>query len=426
MVSQLSAVYFQSYQMAQELARKAQKCFDHEIGLNKGETFIQHTHWDSLKKGLLAGDRLQYDLKRMEMAYLDRNRREYELTKHVSLAMLDPIALLRLKQDGKCTVSLPEALFDLDYPGHYRRRIKSLSLTIPCVTGPYTNVSCTLRLIKNEIRISNSVKSYPRASGADDRFKDNVGTLQAIATSSGQNDSGLFELSFRDERYLPFEGAGVISTWELELPTEFKQFDYDTISDVILHINYTARDGGSELKKKAEESLKDAETKMIKLGKDSALFRLFSAKHEFPTQWQRFLNSPNASKGEQTLDLDLKVERFPFFVTGKKITVKTMHTFLKVSPETNVKSMSVGYDLKKGATSLTGKEPKLTWKGVLGGKPIEGTLYDATPDTTQTLGSQPWQLVVPKGAGGGVRKSDGWLDPKVVEDVWLVCQYSIS
>ena len=33
---------------------------------------------------------------------------------------------------------------------------------------------------------------------------------EAIATSSGQNDSGLFELNFRDERYLPFEFHGAM------------------------------------------------------------------------------------------------------------------------------------------------------------------------------------------------------------------------
>ena len=68
-------------------------------------------------------------------------------------------------------------------------------------------------------------------------------------------------LNFRDERYLPFEDAGVISTWRLELsesgrtrtaiPLELPQFDFDTIVDVILHMRYTARDGGQVLKQKA-------------------------------------------------------------------------------------------------------------------------------------------------------------------------------
>ena len=47
-----------------------------------------------------------------------------------------------------------EELFDLDYPGHYFRRIKSVSLTLPCVAGPYTNISCTMRLLKNSLRIN--------------------------------------------------------------------------------------------------------------------------------------------------------------------------------------------------------------------------------------------------------------------------------
>ena len=39
---------------------------------------------------------------------------------------------------------------------------------------------------------------------------------------------------------MPFEGAGAISSWELSLPKNFRQFDYQTINDVILHISYTA------------------------------------------------------------------------------------------------------------------------------------------------------------------------------------------
>ena len=46
-------------------------------------------------------------------------------------------------------------------------------------------------------------------------------------------------------RYLPFEGAGADATWTLELPTDFKSFDYSMISDVMLHMRYTARVSGS-------------------------------------------------------------------------------------------------------------------------------------------------------------------------------------
>jgi hypothetical protein len=58
--------------------------------------------------------------------------------------------------------------------------------------------------------------------------------------------------------FLPYEGAGVVSTWSLELFNDqdfldpdtglqdfgkpLRQFDYRTISDAILHIKYTARE----------------------------------------------------------------------------------------------------------------------------------------------------------------------------------------
>ncbi|KAL3483058.1 hypothetical protein BJX62DRAFT_89004 [Aspergillus germanicus] len=77
-----------------------------------------------------------------------------------------------------------------------------------------------------------------------------------IATSSGQGDDGLFETNVRnDERYLPFEFCGVSdSTWSIELPPENNQFDLRTLSDAVLHVDYTAREGGEALRQAATES----------------------------------------------------------------------------------------------------------------------------------------------------------------------------
>ena len=51
-------------------------------------------------------------------------------------------------------------------------------------------------------------------------------------------------MNCRDERYLPFEGAGEIARWRVELPRDTNAFGFDTISDVVLHLRYTAREGG--------------------------------------------------------------------------------------------------------------------------------------------------------------------------------------
>ena len=155
-----------------------------------------------------------------------------------------PMAFLALQAAGSAEIELPEWLFDLDYPGHYMRRIKNVSLTIPAVVGPYTGVHCRLTLLSSSHprrsspsrRRSSAAASSATAgtaaapvlwlpTGGNGRRAAAVrlGTpatthsrpmpgscgptprREAIATSSGQNDSGLFELDFRDERYLPFE-----------------------------------------------------------------------------------------------------------------------------------------------------------------------------------------------------------------------------
>ena len=66
-----------------------------------------------------SADLLLHDIKRMETSYLDKNKREYEVTKHISLALADPLALVRLRATGVCDFEIPEALYDVDHPGHY-------------------------------------------------------------------------------------------------------------------------------------------------------------------------------------------------------------------------------------------------------------------------------------------------------------------
>lgn len=322
MISQVSSVYFQAYQLAYDMAKRAEKSFQRELGL-QNSSYIQFGYWDSLKKGLLSGDKLMHDLYRMEAAYYERNRRELELTKHISLAQVDPWCLLQLRTVGECTLNIPEWLFDMDYPGHYLRRIKSVSVTIPCIAGPYTGVHCSLSLHKSQVRISNTVgANYAWNPGDfnDARFHFEMGTIQSISTSHGQTDSGLFELNFADERFLPFEGAGVVSTWGIKMPRANNQFDFSTISDVILHIQYTARNGGGNLELAAQANV------------DSILptegVRLFSLRHEFASEWHRFLY-PTPANSDQELKIDLGIEHYPFFTQSKdNLSVKKLQFIL--------------------------------------------------------------------------------------------------
>jgi len=276
------------------------------------DTFVTLGHWDSLRKGLLAGERLQSELRRMELAWLDRNRREHELTKHISLAALAPAKLLELKLTGKCDVSLPESLFDRDYPGHYHRRVKSVSLSIPAVAGPYSGVHCRLALTASRVRKNDSLAAgaYLEATEGDGRFVTFRTATTSIATSSGQNDSGVFQLDFRDERYLPFEGAGAISTWHIELPQANNDFDLQTVSDVVLHLSYTAREGTTTFRTQAGASLA-----LLPEG-ERTFARAFSVRHDMPDAWHAYATAPTGAP--RAIALGRVVERLGFVPPGQR------------------------------------------------------------------------------------------------------------
>ncbi|HTN45665.1 MAG TPA: neuraminidase-like domain-containing protein [Flavipsychrobacter sp.] len=322
MLGQLATVYFQSYQLAYDLAKKAEQCYDYELPHAKDKKpatgFIQFGYWDSLKKGLLAGEKLQFDLRKMDASYMEQNKRTLELTKHISLALMNPEAVLELRSKGTCVFDTNEWMFDLDFPNHYYRRIKSVSISIPAITGPYTTVNATLSIGTSTV--------YDENHAAVSSLKP---AMSSIATSNGQNDAGVFELNFRDERHLPFEGAGVEAGWTLNMmdQEEFRQFDYNTIADVIVHIKYTAYDGGDS---KKTESLTRLNEYLANTVPGKELPRYFSLKHEFSNDWYAYAKTANnAEHPSNFLELNLNKENYPFFCKDKEIESKSFFVLLK-------------------------------------------------------------------------------------------------
>jgi len=320
------AVHRQMYQLAWRKAREAERCFNFDLGYTR-RRFLPEEGWDNLHEGLMAGERLELALRRMEKAYYDENRRELELTKHVSLRQDFPVAYLQLRITGRCEISIDEWRFDLDYPGHYMRRIKDITITVPCVTGPYTGVHCRLTLLSSMTRISSELRPPAQrccCSGGrehddyepcidDPRFAREYDARESIATSSGQNDSGLFELSFRDERYLPFEFRGAVARMLIEMPFENNYFCPDTVTDLVIHHNHTARDGGPLLREAAARAARG------RLPGDG--LRFFDVRHDFPDAWPALREFGDREEGRHRprhLRLHFTAAMFPF-VPGRPV-----------------------------------------------------------------------------------------------------------
>jgi Tc toxin complex TcA C-terminal TcB-binding domain len=417
MVGELSRTYRKVYNLAYDVAKTAERAFQFELGISDTD-YIEFGYFDSLRQGLLAGEKLSYDVKRMDVGYLQKDKREFEITKSISLAQLNPLALQALREDGECTLSLPEVLFDLDFPGQYFRRIQAVRLTIPCVTGPYTSVSAKLSLLGSAVRVQSAAGSnYPYQGVDDPRFVHDVGGIQSIATSTAQDDAGLFELNFRDERYLPFEGCGAISRWRLELPGNgptprgARQFDYNTISDVILTVSYTARDAGGSLRQGAIAALEIELNRVLDVLATQAtgLGRVFSLKREFPDGLHQLLTSGSTT-------LTIQAEHFPYLFRdrGYALNQQGMLT-MAVMPRggaSETVSGSVNFALNTGAPS---GPVAISGTGV--------TRVDVGAARTQPLfnGGNSEQWTISQAAPNNLT-----LNPNNVDDIVFELRYTVA
>ncbi|KAM6510736.1 hypothetical protein FSOLCH5_011181 [Fusarium solani] len=236
MEKSIKSLYYQAYVLALNTTRKAESSLSFEQG-RKISLLRSGGYWDFSHDGLLAADHLHLDLKRLETAHYDAQDHDFEVSKTISLRQIDPLALLSLRLNGSASFSLNESLFDMDFPSHYMRRIRSVAVSIPAVVSPHTNINATLQLTSHRYRVSTSVSKAAEYMAQDkDSFRTDHIPISAVAISGGAGDTGVFDLTFSGPKYMPFEGAGVISTWRLDLPTEIRKFDYDSISDVLIHV----------------------------------------------------------------------------------------------------------------------------------------------------------------------------------------------
>lgn len=315
MVGRLSILYFQTYKIALDMAMASQSAYQYE--LTKDDTFINFNYWDSLKKGLLAGESLMLGLNQLEKAYVEGNVRRFEIEKTISLLQINPQAFQQLKETGKCDFELSEKLFDFDFPGHYARLIKTISVSIPAVVGPYQNISATLTqtsnktLLKPDVNAVEFLLSGGENPPAESILRSNWRRNQKIALSRGAMDNGLFELNFFwDTRYLPFEATGAVSTWELSLPQQTNRIDFDTISDVIITLNYTALDGGDNFRRQVTE---------LQPLQDYSEAYYFNLKQAFPGEWHTFMNL-NTDTNSQKLHFQVSENIIPPHINNAKLT----------------------------------------------------------------------------------------------------------
>ena len=247
--NQFSTLYEQAYEAALDLCLATEACWQYECA-DYTRRFIKPGSWSTTYRGLSAGENLKTRLMNMQNKFLEADTRGLQLEHIVSLRLLKgkdetsvinrswPQIKASLLEEGKCDFELTHTMFEAKWKGqgHYLRRIKTLSVTIPGIVSPYENISATLTQTSSLIYLSTDPKA---TSIKDTRIR------QHIALSSGDDDSGVFHLDLLDDRYLPFEYTGAVSTWTLTFPNPTAQTAMlESLTDIIVKVKYTARKPG--------------------------------------------------------------------------------------------------------------------------------------------------------------------------------------
>ena len=174
-------------------------------------TIVAPYYVDHERRDLLTAEQLLTDINRLDQHRLTTQKRAKELTKTISLAAVAPVEFEKLRQNGWFEFTTLLDWFDRDFPGHYLRLIKNVSLTIVAIVPPGEAIHTTL----SNNGVSRAMVGIPYT-----QYKEIQRQPESVAITTANNGTGLFEARLDDPILLPFEGSGVETTWRLEMPKE--------------------------------------------------------------------------------------------------------------------------------------------------------------------------------------------------------------
>ncbi|MGH7491837.1 MAG: Ig-like domain-containing protein [bacterium] len=299
----LGEVYSYFLQQATALAQLA----ENQLAFERQDTppkFIQVDYWDvpseagSLttdqkapdRKGLTGSARLLRDLYQLDQYAFETNKRKLNLSQTFSLARMAPFDFEQFRQTGVLTFATPMSLFDHDFPGHYLRLIQRVRTSVIALIPPH-----------HGIRASLIASGISRVVTGGDVFQQIVVRRdpELVALTSPINATGVFEMDVQSEMHLPFESMGVDTFWEFQMPRAANPFDFRTVADVLVTIEYTALNSF------------DYRQQVIKM-LDAKLSgeRSFSFRNQFPDAWYD-LHNPEQRATPITVKFKTWREDFP-------------------------------------------------------------------------------------------------------------------
>jgi hypothetical protein len=285
------------------------------------------------RRGLTGSARLLQDIYQLDQFAFETDQRKNQLTKNISLVSLAPTEFQQFKQTGVLNVATPMELFDRDFPGDYLRLIKRVRVSVIALIPAIDSIKATLTATGNS-----------RVTIGGDIFQTvnvNRGT-EVVALSSPRDATGLFELQPQlSEKLNPFEGMGVDTQWQFTLPKAANRFDFNSIADVIITMEYTSL-----------SSFTYRQQVIQRLNNRIIAERPYSFRNQFADQWYDF-NNPELTDTPMVVRFNTLEADFPPNVNNLEINHVVLYFVRADGMEIEVPVTHLRFT-EKGRTGIIG------------------------------------------------------------------------
>ena len=230
-------LYQRYFAMATRAAKLMQSAYNFET--DQLLQIIRSSYGSDQVNGLLGADLLMADVQGFTYDLITSTAGKPQPIRHeVSLATSYPYLFeTQFRKTGEIDFETRVDDFDAAYPGTYAGRIESLEVAVDGIV-PVRGIAGTLT---NNGISTFRVPSVAWPAGGTPGVKFRVQSKETLVLSDYaiRNDG----LSFRTNpsALQIFEGAGVASSWHLELPKAVNDIDYGALQDVRIIFYYQAR-----------------------------------------------------------------------------------------------------------------------------------------------------------------------------------------
>lgn len=223
--------------MALDVAKLAQRAYNFEN--DTAHHLVKADYLADAIKGFLAADTLMADIQSFtydrvtSLAPVPQPVRQT-----ISLANQYPFLFERdFRSSGSMEFTTRIDDFDMKYPGSYAGRILAVEIDVDGLVPP-KGLSGTLT---NSGISHYRVPSSDWTAGNGNGLKHRVQNRETLILSDHDRRLDAIIISDDNRRRSVFEGAGVCSSWTLDLPPSVNDLDYRAVTDVRLTLTYEAR-----------------------------------------------------------------------------------------------------------------------------------------------------------------------------------------